>query len=334
MTERPPGLAPATVVVAAGRPDRAPGAPVNVPIELSSTYAAHPTLGADGVATNLGYGRASNSTWEAFEAAVGALEGGQALCFASGMAAISAALAVLPADGALVAPRTPYNTSGALIGEVEAAGREVRRVDVQDTAAVVAALDGAGAIWLESPTNPLMEVADLPVIIAAARERGVVVVCDNTLSAAMGERSERVKIRHSTHSLTKLTTVRDGLGIVHGVADSFSKAVKALCEETVSPARWDRFVTAYTGLDNPNTGKRAQANATATAQALHELWAHDTRVTPWQNTAYGVVAAANTWLHHKAEVRGADRPTRNMERAITGKVDAFDTHTLEILARV
>jgi hypothetical protein len=143
-----------------------------VPIELSSTYAAHPTLGADGVANNLGYGRASNSTWEAFEAAVGALEGGQALCFASGMAAISAALAVLPADGALVAPRTPYNTSGALIGEVEAAGREVRRVDVQDTAAVVAALDGAGAIWLESPTNPLMEVADLPVIIAAARSAG------------------------------------------------------------------------------------------------------------------------------------------------------------------
>ena len=93
MTERPPGLAPATVVVAAGRPPRAPGAPVNVPIELSSTYAAHPTLGADGVANNLGYGRASNSTWEAFEEAVGALEGGQALCFASGMAAISAALA-------------------------------------------------------------------------------------------------------------------------------------------------------------------------------------------------------------------------------------------------
>jgi cystathionine gamma-synthase len=203
MTERPPGLAPATVVVAAGRPDRAPGAPVNVPIELSSTYAAHPTLGADGVATNLGYGRASNSTWEAFEAAVGALEGGQALCFASGMAAISAALAVLPADGALVAPRTPYNTSGALIGEVEAAGREVRRVDVQDTAAVVAALDGAGAIWLESPTNPLMEVADLPVIIAAARERGVVVVCDNTFATPLLQQPLTLGADIVVHSATK-----------------------------------------------------------------------------------------------------------------------------------
>jgi cystathionine gamma-synthase len=202
-SERPFALAPATVVVAAGRPPRTPGAPVNVPIELSSTYAAHPALGADGVATNLGYGRASNSTWEAFEQAVGALEGGQALSFASGMAAISAALAVLPAGGALVAPRTPYNTAGALIGEVEAAGREVRRVDVQDTAAVVAALDGAGAIWLESPTNPLMEVADLPVIIAAARERGVVVVCDNTFATPLLQRPLALGADIVVHSATK-----------------------------------------------------------------------------------------------------------------------------------
>ena len=146
MTDLPPDLAAATVVVAAGRPPRSPGAPINPPIELSSTYAAHPATGPDGVALNLGYGRASNATWAAFEAAVGTLEGGDALCFASGMAAISAALTVLPADGPLVAPLTPYNTSGALIGELEAAGREIRRVDVEDTAAVIAALHGAGAL--------------------------------------------------------------------------------------------------------------------------------------------------------------------------------------------
>jgi len=229
-----------------------------------------------------------------------------------------------------------------LIGNVEAI------LDTDELAIGSAGLLKGGAVaWVQIEMEDTLEVEGVqfrPFLTAATSLDGSlattyqvgsqVVVCDNTLSAAMGERSERVKIRHSTHSLTKLTTVRDGLGIVHGVADSFSQAVKALCDQTVSPARWDRFVTAYTGLNNPKAGKRAQANATATAQALHDLWAHDTRVTPWQNTAYGVVAAANTWLHHKAEVRGADRPTRNTERAITGKVDAFDTHTLEILASV
>jgi len=202
MTELPPGLAPATVAVAAGRPPRAPGAPVNPPIELSSTYAAHPILGPDGVAVSLGYGRAGNATWDAFEEAVGALEGGRALCFASGMAAISAVLAVLP-DGPLVAPRTPYNTSGALIAEEQAAGRDVRRVDVQDSAAVLAALQGAAAIWLESPTNPLMEVADLPVIVAAARSGGVVVVCDNTFATPVLQRPLSLGADIVVHSATK-----------------------------------------------------------------------------------------------------------------------------------
>ena len=203
MTELPPDLAPATVVVAVGRPARSPGAPVNHPIELSSTYAAHPGLGPDGVATNLGYGRASNATWDAFEEAVGALEGGRALCFASGMAAISAALAVVPADGPLVAPRTPYNTSGALIAEVEAAGREVRRVEVEDTAAVIAALDGARALWLESPTNPLMQVADLPVIIREAAARGLVVVCDNTFATPLLQQPLALGADIVVHSATK-----------------------------------------------------------------------------------------------------------------------------------
>ncbi|HOR16275.1 MAG: PLP-dependent transferase [Actinomycetales bacterium] len=203
MTDLPPDLAPATVVVAAGRPPRSPGAPINPPIELSSTYAAHPATGPDGVALNLGYGRASNATWAAFEAAVGTLEGGDALCFASGMAAISAALTVLPADGPLVAPLTPYNTSGALIGEVEAAGREIRRVDVEDTVAVIAALHGARAIWLESPTNPLMQVADLPVIIAEAAARGVVVVVDNTFATPLVQQPLALGADIVVHSATK-----------------------------------------------------------------------------------------------------------------------------------
>ena len=97
----------ATVVVSAGRPAPLPGAPVNVPIELSSTYAVRPDA--------IGYGRAENATWTAFEDALGALEGGRALVFASGMAAIDAALRVAPGNLPLVAPTTPYNTTSALL---------------------------------------------------------------------------------------------------------------------------------------------------------------------------------------------------------------------------
>lgn len=161
-----------------------------------------------------------------------------------------------------------------------------------------------------------------------------VVVCDNTLSAAMGEHTDRVKIRHSRHSLGRLTDVRDALNIVHGVADSFTAAVEALCAERVSEARWSAFVDAYTGRNDVTAGKRALINAGEKAEALNRLWAHDQRVNPWRGTAYGVVAAANTYLHHESQVRGSDRATRNMERVIAGKVDAFDANTLKVLATV
>lgn len=161
-----------------------------------------------------------------------------------------------------------------------------------------------------------------------------VVVCDNTLSAALGEHSDRVKVRHSRHSLGRLTDVRDALKIVHGVADSFTAAVEALCGERVSEVHWDAFVDAYTGRTSSEVSKRSLTNANDKAAALHRLWSQDQRVNPWRGTAYGVVAAANTYLHHESEVRGSDRATRNMERMITGRVDAFDANTLKILATV
>lgn len=161
-----------------------------------------------------------------------------------------------------------------------------------------------------------------------------VVVCDNTLSAAMGEHTERVKIRHSRHSLGRLSDVREALQIVHGVADSFSTAVEALCAESVSEARWSAFLDSYTGRRDEDLNKRALGNATEKADALERLWRHDERVAPWSGTAYGVVAAANTYLHHEGQVRGSDRATRNTERTISGKIDAFDARTLEVLAAV
>ena len=70
------------------------------------------------------------------------------------------------------------------------------------------------------------------------------------------------------------------------------------------------------------------------AEQLNVLWHQDHRVNPWQGTAYGVVAAVNTWTHHELPVRGADRGTRNTERVIAGKIDQLDRHTLAVLATV
>ena len=214
MTEsRPPGPAaedgdvssdwsPATLVVASGRPARAPGAPVNPPIELSSTYAVSPDDPA-----RLGYGRADNATWEVLETALGALECGEALVFASGMAAVSAALHLIPIGGVIVAPRAPYNTSATLLRELEAgssgAAHEVRWVDLSDADATELALVGAAAVWLESPTNPLMEVADLPRLVTSARKQGALVLCDNTFATPLQQQPITYGADVVVHSVTK-----------------------------------------------------------------------------------------------------------------------------------
>ena len=191
----PDDLAPASILVSAGRPPRLPGAGLNAPLELTSTYVA------DGP---VNYARGGNPTWTAFEDALGALEGGAALVFASGMAAIAAALSLAPEGGVVVAPTHAYNGTGVILQDLAAAGRmTVRRVDISDTAAVTAALQGADLLWAESPTNPMLEVADLPTLIAAAHEQGATVVCDNTFATPLGQQPLALGADVVMHSVTK-----------------------------------------------------------------------------------------------------------------------------------
>jgi len=188
-------LSPATRVVALGRRPRVPGAPVGPPLELTSTYQA------DGP---VGYARAGNPTWSALEEALGGLEGGDALVFASGMAAVTAALSLAPIGAPVVASRTAYNTTVASLLDGDRDGRfAVRWVDLTDTDAVVAALDGAALVWLESPSNPLLEVADLPALAQAARSRGVLTVCDNTFATPLHQRPLELGVDVVVHSVTK-----------------------------------------------------------------------------------------------------------------------------------
>ena len=112
------------------------------------------------------------------------------------MAAVTAALSLLPHGGTVVAPDAAYNGVVATLDAREAEGSAtVRRVDVADTGAVLAALDGADLLWLESPTNPLLEVADLPALLAAARERGVLVGRGQHLRHAAAAAAARARRR-------------------------------------------------------------------------------------------------------------------------------------------
>src|SRR5688572_13291412 len=200
-------LAAETVVVAAGRPPRERDQPVNPPIVLSSTFFGIGAL-ADG---DRGYGRYSNPTWDPFEEALAQLEGAElpGLLYASGLAAVSSALSLVPAGGVLVMPSHSY--AGSLVMATELADKgflELRTVDITDTDAVRAQLtpaEGAAAsmLWLESPTNPMLGVADVRALTAAAHNAGAIVVTDNTFSSALMQQPLSLGSDVVLHSVTK-----------------------------------------------------------------------------------------------------------------------------------
>ncbi len=159
-------LHPETLAVTAGRPPHEPDQPLNAPITMASTYVA---------GGELEYGRYGNPTWSAFEDALGALEGGRCLAFASGLAAVATVLDLVALGEKVVVPRHAYQGSLGQLDDLEMRGRVTPvRVDIEDTDAVVKACEDASLVWVESPTNPALEVADLPAIIAAAHDAGCV----------------------------------------------------------------------------------------------------------------------------------------------------------------
>lgn len=186
---------PATIAVTAGRPERGADQPLNVPITMASAY------GATG---DLEYSRYGNPSWAAFEDALGALEGGRALAFSSGMGAVTTVLDLVGHDGLVVAPAHSYTGTLLQLADLESRGRiRSKLVDITDTEAVVAASADAALVWLESPTNPALEVADIATIAAAARAAGAYVVVDNTFATPILQRPLALGADIVVHSVTK-----------------------------------------------------------------------------------------------------------------------------------
>jgi len=190
-----PQLRPATVAITGGRGNKTPGDPTNVPVTLSSTF--HP--GGERV-----YGREGNPNWTALEDVLGALEGGRALLYSSGMGAISAVLERLPVGSGVVMPFDAYYGARKFVYQAAENGRlSFKEVDVSNSAVVLEACAGAELLWLESPTNPLMNIADIAGLAKGAHERGALVVVDSTFATPLLQRPLDLGADIVVHSATK-----------------------------------------------------------------------------------------------------------------------------------
>lgn len=188
-------LAVETWLIAKGRPTQ-PGQPLNTPPVLASNF----RLPGDRY-----YNRIEGTeTQEAFEALIGGIEGGRSLAFGSGMAAVSAVFSTLPVGSIIVLPNDPYHATGGLADLGEQQGRwTVERIDLQDTSGWVEAASRADLLWIESPANPLLTVADLPTICRADRKPGCVIAVDSTFATPIVQRPLSMGADISMHSATK-----------------------------------------------------------------------------------------------------------------------------------
>jgi cystathionine gamma-lyase len=193
----------ATRVIHGGQEsDPATGA-VMPPIYATSTYKQD----SPGVHKGLDYGRSHNPTRWALERCVADLEtGSAAFAFASGLAAISAVLELLPAGSHIVAGDDMYGGTYRLFENVRrrSAGHEFNYVNLADPHALRAALRPTTAmVWVESPTNPMLKLADLRAIAALCRPRRILSVCDNTFASPIVQRPLEHGIDIVVHSTTK-----------------------------------------------------------------------------------------------------------------------------------
>jgi cystathionine gamma-synthase len=256
-------LRPETVVINLGRPAAVADGPLNVPITPASA------LQAGGVS---GYARDGHAPWAALEEVIGALEGGRALTFSSGMAAATAAIGLFGAGAVVVAPAVAYMDVRRSLLRLQEAGRaEVRFVDITDTDAVIAACDGADVLWLESPTNPLFGIADLPFLCAAARERRMLCVVDNTFATPLLQRPLELGADLVVHSATKAMGGHSDL-LLGAVVAADETHVAALREARelggATPGALEAFLCLRGLRTLPLRLERAQHNAGVLAERL------------------------------------------------------------------
>jgi cystathionine gamma-lyase len=235
------------------------------------------------------YARTEHPTLREFEAAVGALDGGRCLSFATGMAAISAAvLACVSAGDRVVLPSDGYYTTRLLArDELERFGVRVDYVATTEIEAVAAAggLDGARLVFLETPSNPLLDVCDIAAVARAAHAAGAVVAVDNTTATPLGQRPLELGADLTVGSDTKALTGHSDLllGHVSTTDDDLFAAIQRWRNNTGNtPGPFE----AWLGHRSMSTLDLRLARQAANAAAVAEVLAGSPAVTgvrwPWR----------------------------------------------------
>lgn len=270
MSERKNQQGFSTRAIHAGqRPDPTTGA-VMTPIYATSTYAQE----SPGVNKGYEYARGKNPTREAFEGCIADLEGGvAAFAFASGMAATSTILELLEAGAHVIAGDDLYGGTYRLFERVRrrTMGLDFSYLDLTDLAAVEAAIrPETRLLWVETPTNPLIKLADIAALSALARRRGLLMVVDNTFATPWCQQPLSMGADLVLHSVTKylnghsdmiggvvvtgdpelatqLKLLQNSIGGVMGPFDAFlaNRGLKTLalrmqahCDNALAVARW------------------------------------------------------------------------------------------------
>ncbi|WP_342114902.1 trans-sulfuration enzyme family protein [Pseudoduganella sp. OTU4001] len=210
----------ATRVIHAGQhPDPSTGA-IMPPIYATSTFVQQ----SPGVHKGLDYGRSHNPTRWALERCVADLEGGaQAFAFASGLAAISTVLELLDAGSHIVAGDDMYGGTFRLFERVRrrSAGHDFTYVDLTNPENLLGVLrPETKMVWVETPTNPMLKLADLAAISRICRDRGILLVADNTFASPIVQRPLELGFDIVVHSATKYlnghSDIIGGIAVVGG----------------------------------------------------------------------------------------------------------------------
>ncbi|MEU1015009.1 cystathionine gamma-lyase [Streptomyces sp. NPDC005898] len=270
--DHPERIGDGTRAVRAGLPE-----PVkHEPTLPGPVFAAHFHLPGDPTG-GYAYARDENPTWTHLERAIGELEAPGAgedvetLVFASGMAAISAVLfSQLRAGDAVVLPDDGYQVLPLVREQLTAYGIEVRTAPTGGDAQLDV-LDGAKLLWIETPSNPGLDVCDVRRLAAAARARGALVAVDNTLATPLGQRPLELGADFAVASGTKMLTGHGDILLGYVACRD--------AELTASVRRWRKIVGAIPGPMEAWLAHRSlatlhlradrqNANALALAEAL------------------------------------------------------------------